>query len=331
MSQASVPRNAYEIAELGEIGRVEWEAAMLFAADDRAALKQFLEAQARDERPEAWRLLFGLDRLNGDEESFESRALDYAVKFEISPPLWVAAGADAAEGPAGEWFAVESMIPDDLMAVLLRLDKPEPVALDFGAVKRIEVAGCELLAQGMRERLQKRRATSLRNVERIVAGIRQNRLASANANADAKAAWLFVLVAQQLLGKRDEFERDAAQYRKTFGEFVEWHAGESVAGHAVGTAAPDHSAIRVGRDLATCDALWFAALERGAKKATLDFSATRGASLAAAHAFVAGIARLHRAGIALTGTCVNELMQVLFDALGSGRYMRTYAPGESPA
>ena len=282
-------RGVIVAAEIAEASGVEWEAAMLFAAGDRAALRRHLETEAHKDHAEAWRLMFGLDRLAGDETAFEDRALEYAVRFESLPPVWVSP-RDALGGNApAERVAVRSMTPDGLMQVLIRLEKPEPVVLDFGLVKRIDIAGCELLALGLRERLEQRHATTVANVERIVTGIRQSRIAARNGATDSKPAWLFVLVADQLLGKREDFEKDARHFRETYGETLEWQAADPPA-----SDSRDPTFVHAGHDLSLCDAAWFAALEKIKPKATVDFAATRTASLDAAHAFVVGVARRRR-------------------------------------
>ena len=67
-------RTAPIAALLGEANRVEWDAAMLFAAGDHAALRSYLEAQLSQEGADAWRLMSDA-ALELARERFSARAI----------------------------------------------------------------------------------------------------------------------------------------------------------------------------------------------------------------------------------------------------------------
>ncbi len=104
-----------------------------------------------------WLLLLSLVQLTGDEARFEDIAVDYAVRFEVSPPSYnppksprepEAAGL-APPAPSGLTFPMQGVVGasgDDQIARLKAFaqDKPQ-VEIDLSRVTRIEFASVGLL------------------------------------------------------------------------------------------------------------------------------------------------------------------------------------------
>jgi anti-anti-sigma regulatory factor len=125
----------------------------------RAALISLVSAQALmatlraglDQADEArWLLLLELHQLGGDMEAFEDLAVDYAVRFELSPPSWQPGACGIQDSPAKfaepdalcEAFALQGVIGAREQAQLDALARygqgRAEVVLDFSAVPRVD-------------------------------------------------------------------------------------------------------------------------------------------------------------------------------------------------
>lgn len=81
------------------------EAAVLYAngksGDAAAAIHRYLLAHPGLKEPEPWYMLFDLYEATNQRQSFEDSALDFAMKFERSPPAWNPRFQEDAPGPGG--------------------------------------------------------------------------------------------------------------------------------------------------------------------------------------------------------------------------------------
>jgi hypothetical protein len=93
-SMTSRPR--IEVKEtIHEIPQAIEQAAMLYSIDQAAAASGALEAAIRSNglgryAARAWGMLFELYQIEGRRQDFDRLAVEYAAKFESSPPTWVA-------------------------------------------------------------------------------------------------------------------------------------------------------------------------------------------------------------------------------------------------
>ena len=109
-----------EVRECGSgIGAAFEEAAVLYAngSDDDALA--VLEAAVGSEGGEgAWLMLLDLYRLRGERQRFESRVLDYATRFERSPPPW-----EDLSGMAGKAAEMVTLLGDQGIVRRFRVDR----------------------------------------------------------------------------------------------------------------------------------------------------------------------------------------------------------------
>ncbi|WP_428826031.1 STAS domain-containing protein [Azonexus sp. IMCC34842] len=96
-------------------------------------------------RATAWLLLLELLQRHGTQDTFEERAVDYAVTFELSPPSWETLPAKhsavpkASERPRDEAYYLSGELKncrfDELVAMF---EAGELTILDFSAVRRMD-------------------------------------------------------------------------------------------------------------------------------------------------------------------------------------------------
>jgi ABC-type transporter Mla MlaB component len=170
-----------------------------------------------------WWMLFDLYQATGQQDAFDSAAIDYASHFETSPPAWnplAGAGAGADKAVTGV-TPTESFGPmlDDTIAPqlerLLALASSSPATrLELGRVKSVTPEGCAQLLAAL---------TVLRGGKRelIVAGAAELaetvRATIEIGRRDASdAPWLLLLELLQLMNREKDFEETAMDYCVTY-------------------------------------------------------------------------------------------------------------------
>ncbi|MHB1176377.1 MAG: STAS domain-containing protein [Sulfuriferula sp.] len=202
------------------------EAAMLYAsdrADDAIALlKTYLASeQAGDAQ---WLMLFDLYRMTRQREAFDRLALDYAVKRETSPPVWVDAAtikqsgksnsADATKS-SGQLFSLKGNLDEnsaDRITLLQSAAGQGAIQLDLSGINAITPAGSRLLKDALAH-LQKNRAQLQIASGALISLLQQH---TGDAGQSEPAHWLLLLQLYQVQGKQDEFEDLAVDYAVRF-------------------------------------------------------------------------------------------------------------------
>jgi len=165
----------------------------------------------------AWHMLFDLYRASPNEAAFEKLALDFAMRFESSPPVWKAA---EEKGPKDKAVSRPLALPAELGAgigeklghILASLEKGATLQLDFSNVKQVDGKG----AQGVAEMLAKTRKSKLTfkvSGSSTVIELLKSRI---QAEPAEQGYWQMLLAIYQLLGKQDEFENMAIDFAVSF-------------------------------------------------------------------------------------------------------------------
>ncbi|HUW27139.1 MAG TPA: STAS domain-containing protein [Sulfuriferula sp.] len=124
---------------------------------------------AGQHEPAHWLLLLQLYQLQGKQAEFEDLAVDYAVRFEVSPPSWETPGtvaqsiarvtpAEAAEYVGANGFSMHGVINGGSIAVFdefrtFAATRSE-VELDLADVQRVEFASVNLFMDALMSLLQ---------------------------------------------------------------------------------------------------------------------------------------------------------------------------------
>jgi hypothetical protein len=226
---------AVEVSEVVHDPELD-EAVIAFANADFAQCEEALqritgEGGARHQHAETWLVLFDLYRATGQQQQFESLALEYAQQFGWSAPQWYSLPklvADAqnedpvldataptrGHGDVG-WLCPETL---DIEAVArLRsqtLQMPLPWVFDWGQLRRIDAEAAMQLS--MLFRLWSGQNIELRWLagERLFA-VLQDAAPTGVRDADP-AYWLTRLDALRLANRADQFDEAAIDYCVTY-------------------------------------------------------------------------------------------------------------------
>ena len=202
-----------------------------FEACERAITQLIAPLGARSNHAETWLVLFDLYRATGQQQPFESLALDYVQRFGWSAPQWFsipqlvaaeaaqaaaapAPGATRIEGNVG-WVAPERLDVEAVAALRAKtLQMPLPWVLDWGTVKTIELDACSELIQLMRHWSGQKLQMRWINLERLLDKLAE--AAPTGARDADPVLWLLRLEALRLGNRPDQFDEVAIDYCVTY-------------------------------------------------------------------------------------------------------------------
>ena len=219
--------DALQVQELSSgIGSVCEEAAVLYANDNMARAETVLSnalensAHSADEWP--WLMLFDLYRLSGQREQFEARVIDYATRFEHSPPSWIDLSVERVAPRAGNrgsslrlsgvFNSGQSRQLDQAMTLG---ERNGVLRIDFGGVRDADEEGCAMLLEVIARLRSKRVKVALSGVDKLI-GILSGRIKTDV--REARAQWLLLLELLQHDGDQERFDELALDFAITFEE-----------------------------------------------------------------------------------------------------------------
>lgn len=196
------------------------EAAVLYAngkvGEAASLLNRFLLDHPDNHDPQPWLMLFDLYEASNQPASFEDAAVEYAVKFEHSPPTWAPRGQLRATSQpvplmsfgeklgSVERVRLERFQNESREALFIRVDVTKSPAPDEDTARVI----FDCLRLG--ERLGK-------PVELLGGAGFAVRLGAAHQGGRlGESGWQLWLATLQLLGKREEFEDTAVEFAVAF-------------------------------------------------------------------------------------------------------------------
>jgi ABC-type transporter Mla MlaB component len=196
------------------------EAAVLYAngkiGETAALLNRYLLDQPDSRDPQPWHMLFDLYEASDQPAPFEDAAVDFAVKFERSPPTWTPRGKPSAPPQAapvmgyGEKYGSLERVKqprffhDAEKAPYVRLDYSKTQSPD-------EETARALLADILRLNEMKKPVELIGGpgfAVRLDAARQGERL--------TESGWFLLLAILQLLGKEEDFDRVAVDYAVAF-------------------------------------------------------------------------------------------------------------------
>jgi anti-anti-sigma regulatory factor len=316
------------------------EAAVLYANGDtlsaERALRASLVGMGRNERMHWW-MLFDLYQLAGREQEFESIAIDYAIHFETSPPVWKARTEHnpqpqfAGITPTEAFSGVLGPHIEPQLQRLADCSASSPVLrLEFGGVRGATPEGCASLQGGLRALRRAGSELVLGSADTLVGVLRP--MLVIGARGASPAPWLLLLELLQLLELAKDFDETAMDYRVTFEtEPPAFEPRQAVATTAAASAAPGDRpgdrfllpAVVEGDSeplLASIEAY-----ARAHDPAVLDCSRLARIDSPAAEALEGLLRSLKAEGRALELRELNHLAGLLLRLLGAGASARLFA------
>ncbi|MBA3479500.1 MAG: hypothetical protein H0T52_14045, partial [Lautropia sp.] len=171
---------------------------------------------------QAWKMLFELYQAGGRRPEFESLAIDYASRFESSPPTW---SDDLAKPAPAEPRALAASIiafPSKLDAQAIRqveqiqraAQRNRPVDVDFSKIISVDPVGADLLLRVLVDFRKNGGEMTLIGVEELRAALSATIVNGRRDQSDA--CWLLKLETLRFLGEQQRFEDLAIDYCVTY-------------------------------------------------------------------------------------------------------------------
>lgn len=212
-------RNAILVEEMGggAANTAKDEAAILYANGQFKATEDTLRALLKNRDQRIWAMLFDLYRLTAKKMEFEQLAMDYAVKFETSPPVWpddeqMLEGIDTEVAVVALPRILDVPAAQHLMDRIGAAGKDTPLRLDFSQTSQTESTGAERVAQILNQTGKGKHKLQISGIK----GLTQTLQAQTKAQTDQTGPWLLLLAVYQLLGRQEEFEDLAVNYAVCF-------------------------------------------------------------------------------------------------------------------
>ncbi|MFC6518836.1 hypothetical protein ACFQAT_02665 [Undibacterium arcticum] len=202
------------------------EAAILFANEQDALVEQMLQSAIQEDdlggaTHTAWWMLFDLYQIMGKHAEFDHLSLDYASKFETSPPPWLsAAKPNAKTKPAGATPTIafsgrlDAGIDKQLERMHKLSEKSRSFRLEFGRLTEIDPEGCALLLQSLKALAKSDHDLILVGAAEFGAKIRAT--LEIGRRDDNEAPWLLLLEILRLLNHEHDFEETSIDYCVTY-------------------------------------------------------------------------------------------------------------------
>lgn len=196
------------------------EAAILFANEQDAVAEQMLRMAIADGADtggaDAWLMLFDLYQATGRQADFEHLSMDYARRFETSPPAWRQTAASATGARALPSVAFAGKLDASIMKLVERVqkiaDEHQALRLEFGRVAEVAPVGCGLLLR-LLKKLQ-HHDVSVTGANELAARIRA--IIEIGRRDETEAPWLLLLEILRLQNREHEFEETSIDYCITF-------------------------------------------------------------------------------------------------------------------
>lgn len=215
-------------APSSEAAAVIEETAIMYANGQTELVGQMLrtaieEDMLGDVTRKAWWMLFDLYQITGRQQEFDYLSIEYASKFETSPPTWIGSQHDAQQ-PATAQASTTPMVPfsGKLDAGCARhIERLQKLAenyrtlrLEFVRVTEVDPAGCRLLNSALNKLQKSGHDLILVGAPELADKIRA--IIEVGRRDDTEDSWLLLLEILRLLNREKEFEEISIDYCVTF-------------------------------------------------------------------------------------------------------------------
>jgi ABC-type transporter Mla MlaB component len=195
------------------------EAAILYASGQNDMTEGLLKNLLTTKDRRAWHMLFDLYGIQNRDKEFEQLALEYAVRFETSPPVWQKTNSNGAAKPQQAQAAalelpglLDKNAAEALRESIAATDKKAVTHIDFSHIEMVDESGAAECAKILSNALKAKRKLQVSGVDRLIALLQDlNRATHSRA-----VHWLLLLELYQTLGQQENFENLAVDYAVRF-------------------------------------------------------------------------------------------------------------------
>jgi ABC-type transporter Mla MlaB component len=204
------------------------EAAILYANGQAGLVEQMLQAAIAEDMlggvtQKAWWMLFDLYQVTGKQQEFERLSIEYANKFETSPPTWT--GNNKQEAPkstatsgAAPIVSFSGKLDGGCVKLTDRMRKlaetQRALRLEFARVTEVDPAGCRLLLDVLKTLQKSGHDLVLVGASELLDKV--HAILEVGRRDDTEDGWLLLLELLQLLNREKEFEETSIDYCVTF-------------------------------------------------------------------------------------------------------------------
>jgi anti-anti-sigma regulatory factor len=204
------------------------EAAIYYANNlsDQAisALEQCLRNQPVQKESQPWQMLFELYEGAGMQQHFEELALEFAVKFERSPPVWAAPSQPIASNASttyskSDTFTLRGILTAESETQFQQLQqaaaKANAICLDLAKIQSIDTAASKTMLQtfhGFSKAGIRFQCSGVANLADLI----KHCIKKSVGDPDNKHYWLLLLELYQMQNQQAEFEDVAVEYAVAF-------------------------------------------------------------------------------------------------------------------
>lgn len=292
-----------------------------------AALESALKGDLGPDAERGWGMLFELLQLLGRHEDYESWALDYAGRFEKSPPAWVPPQKDDRDPSlitGGRAYVsltgtLNAKVGEPLKQLMKMAESNPVVRLELGKLKDAEDGGCTLVYRALQALKRARKEFVLGGAEELAALLAKK---VTPGRREDEGIWLLLLELYQQLFMHEVFEDVAVNYAVTFEVSPpSWEAPKKRrTAPAAAEEARDGLALCGEIVAASPDA--FASLANGCAndvEAVVDLRHLRRIDFVSAGQLLNALASLQAAGKRIRLKGASHLIAALFDLMGIGQ------------
>jgi anti-anti-sigma regulatory factor len=192
------------------------EAAIFYANGQLEATESTLKGLLDTSDSRVWAMLFDLYRVMGRSKDFEQLAMDYAVRFEASPPVWQGEysedNVDAEVSLVGLPEVLDVSAAKQLDERIAAVAQTTPLRLDFSQITQIESSGAESVSRILNRATKGKRKLQISGIKGLIKTLQER----TESPSDQTGPWLLLLAVYQLLGRQEEFEDLAVNYAVRF-------------------------------------------------------------------------------------------------------------------
>jgi anti-anti-sigma regulatory factor len=215
-----------EVTEIAAgIGVVYEEAAVLYANGNDRDAEHLLTAVFDDPTATVgeglWMMLLDLYRLIGQRDRFEARVIDYARRFERSPPPWEDLSLQPekrrTDGVALVNFPVvlSTQVAQQLQQLCVIGRKNGALKMDLGRLRSVDDEGCALLRKTLTQLAADHVKLTILNATKLAELLA---VQVKPGEADKRDYWMLLLEMLKYTGESERFEDLAVDYAVTFEE-----------------------------------------------------------------------------------------------------------------